>query len=165
MSKVDFPARAWPDMCLAYRDGELAGACLALQQAFSVDVPLLLVLSLADRAGHGLVTGTVATLENSARDWRETVIVPLRQTRQAMKSRYLAPAEVALRGDIKRAELEAEHLHVLRLAGLMPAAVADRPSAARHYLTACGLTDAAADDFIETFTAACAAQIERDDHE
>ena len=165
MIDFDFPARAWPDMCAAYRDADLAAACLALQQAFAVDVPLLLVLSLADRAGHGVAPQTIASLETGARDWRDTVIVPLRHTRQAMKSRYFAPAETALREDMKRAELEAEHLHVLRLAESLPAPVADAPPAARHYLAARGLTDDAANDFIETFAAACAAQIERQNHE
>ncbi|MDB5507103.1 MAG: hypothetical protein JWR75_1741 [Devosia sp.] len=152
-------------MCAAYRDTDLAGACLALQQAFSVDVPLLLVLSLADRASYGLAPDTIAALESGARTWRDTVIVPLRQTRQVMKYRFTAPAEVAFREDIKRAELKAEHLHVLRLAKLVPAPLAAMPSAARHYLAACGLTHAAADDFIETFASAYAAQIERVEHE
>jgi uncharacterized protein (TIGR02444 family) len=165
MSKLGFPARAWPDMCAAYRDQDLADACLALQQAFSVDVPLLLVLGLADRAGYGLAADTIATLADHAQGWRETVIVPLRQTRQAMKHRFIAPDEQALREDIKRAELEAEHLHVLRLAEMLPAPLADAPTATRHYLVACGLTDTAADDFSETFYAACAAQIEIADHE
>lgn len=165
MNNLVFPARAWPDMCSAYRDADLAGACLALQQAFAVDVPLLLVLSLADRAGHGLAPDTIATLESGAQIWRETVILPLRQTRQAMKSRFQASDEVALREDIKRAELEAEHLHVLRLTEILPAPLVGAASAARHYMMACGLTDAAADDFSETFAAACAAQIERAAHE
>jgi len=160
MIDFDFPARAWPDMCAAYRDADLAAACLALQQGFAVDVPLLLVLSLADRAGHGVAPQTIASLETGARDWRDTVIVPLRHTRQAMKGRYAAPAETALREDIKRAELEAEHLHVLRLAETLAAPVADAPPAARDYLATRGLTDEAANDFIETFAAACAAQIE-----
>ena len=165
MSNLDFPARAWTDMCAAYRDANLAAACLGLQQAFAVDVPLMLVLSLADRAGHGLSAATIATLQRDARAWRETVIVPLRETRRAMKTRFLAPGEVALRDAIKRAELEAEHLHVLRLAESLPAPVPNEQPAANQYLAACGLTDDAANDFIETFAAACAAQIESRDHE
>ena len=164
MANTQFPARVWPDMCAAYRDPALAQACLALQQAFAVDVPLLLVLSLADRAGHGLTPAAVTQLTTSAAVWREAVILPLRQARQAMKLRFTAPAETALRDDIKRAELEAEHLHVLRLTLNLPPATGEA-QAARHYLKACGLTDDAADEFIETFGAAAKAQLERTDHE
>ena len=164
MSDTQFPARVWPDMCATYRDPALSEVCLALQQAFAVDVPLLLVLGLADRAGHGVSPAAVGELTKGAAEWRETVIVPLRQARQGMKLRFTAPAEIALREDVKSAELEAEHLHVLRLAAALPPP-SGAARGARHYLEASGLTDAAADDFIETFAAACEAQIGRTDHE
>ena len=155
MTDMGFPARVWPDMCAVYRDPTLSAACRSLQEAFGVDVPLLLVLSLADRAGYGLSAAAVSELAQGAAAWREAVILPLRQARQAMKLRFTAPAEKVLREDIKRAELEAEHLP--------PASGTEQ--AARHYLKASGLTDDAADEFIDTFAAACAAQIARTDHE
>ena len=164
MTETAFPARAWPDICSAYRDLDLARACLALQEAYAIDVPLLLVLSLADRAGYGIAPASVEDLASGAAGWRETVIVPLRQARQGMKLRFTAPAEAALRDDIKRLELEAEHLHVLRLIDALPPPSAEA-DAARHYLGASGLTAEAADDFIDTFNAAYAAQIASLDHE
>jgi uncharacterized protein (TIGR02444 family) len=105
MTENAFPVRAWPDICSAYRDGDLAKACLALQEAFAIDVPLLLILSLADRAGYGIASVSVDDLVRGAAAWRETVIVPLRQARQGMKLRFTAPAEAALREGIKRLEL------------------------------------------------------------
>lgn len=164
MTENAFPVRAWPDICSAYRDGDLAKACLALQEAFAIDVPLLLVLSLADRAGYGIASVSVDDLVRGAAAWRETVIVPLRQARQGMKLRFTAPAEAALREGIKRLELEAEHQHVLRLVDALPPPIAE-VGAASHYLSASGLTADAADDFIQTFKAACAAQIASFDHE
>lgn len=164
MTETAFPARAWPAICAAYRDVDLAQACLALQEAFAIDVPLLLVLSLADRAGYGIAPASVKDLASDAAGWRETVIVPLRQARQGMKLRFTAPAEAALRDDIKRLELEAEHQHVLRLIDALPPRTAEADTA-RHYLGASGLTAEAADDFIDTFNAACAAQIASLDHE
>src|SRR5690606_17504008 len=123
MTEVDFPGRAWPDMCAAYRDAALAQACLDLQEGFGADVPLLLVLCLADRAGHGIGRDGLDALVEASADWREAVIRPLRRARQAMKGRFGAPAELALRSDIKRLELEAERLHVQRLTEAFPAAV------------------------------------------
>jgi uncharacterized protein (TIGR02444 family) len=125
MGKPAFVDRLWPDMCAAYRDADLNRACLALQEAYDVDVPLLLVMCLAERAGHFIATDGLKTLVGEARAWRETVIRPLRQARHGMKEKFQAPAELALRNDIKRLELEAERLHVLRIAEALPPASKD----------------------------------------
>lgn len=164
MNDHDFPSRAWPDMCAAYRNSELGQACLSLQEAFAVDVPLLLLLCLSDRAGRTISDRGLAALVGEAGAWRETVIAPLRQVRQAMKHRFVATAEAALRDEIKRLELEAERQHVARLVGGFPAiaAAADQGSA-RRYLATCGLTDEAATEFIEIFAAAHEAEIGRND--
>ena len=161
MSDRDFLSRAWPEMCAAYRNVELGRACLSLQEAFSVDVPLLLVLCLADQAGHAVSEDGLKALVDGAGTWRETVIAPLRQTRQAMKHRFASPSEVTLRDDIKRLELEAERLHVLRLVGAFPASSASGQVSAARYLATCGLTGDAARDFIEIFSTAFDAEVTR----
>ena len=153
MRDPDFLSRAWPDMCAAYRAPELAQACLALQDAFAVDVPLLLLLCLADRAGHGIADNGLTVLIASAGSWRETVIVPLRQARRGMKHRFLAKPETTLRDEIKRLELEAERLHVERLAADFPPAATAGQGAALRYLAHCGVTDEAAADFVALFAA------------
>lgn len=161
MIERDFLSRAWPDMCAAYRAPELGAACLALQDAFAVDVPLLLLLCLADRADHGIADDGLTRIIASAASWRDTVIVPLRQARRGMKHRFIAGPEIALREDIKRLELEAERQHVLRLAGDFPPAATVGNPAARRYLAHCGVTDAAAADFIDVFVAAFGAEVAR----
>lgn len=150
--------RVWPHMCAVYRDPALAQVCLAVQDAYNVDVPLLLVLCLADWQGHGLAQADLATLVTSAGDWREAAIRPLRQARQAMKGRFGADAEIELRDAIKRLELEAERLHVARLVDAYPAAsrgVAGAPA----YLALCGTPERVAQEFLRTFAAAYSAQV------
>lgn len=150
--------RVWPHMCAVYRDPALAQVCLAVQDAYNVDVPLLLVLCLADRQGHGLAQADLATLIRSAGDWREATIRPLRQARQAMKGRFVADPELALRDAIKRLELEAERLHVARLVNAYP--TSSRGSAgAPAYLAECGTPERAAQEFLRTFAAAYSAQV------
>ena len=159
MSSYSLIERAWPDMCAAYRDAKLGASCLAMQQAFAVDVPLLLVLCLADRAGRTMLPADLKRLVADAGAWRETVVVPLRGVRQAMKHRFDAPDAEALRDNIKRLEFEAERLHVVRLVEAYPEQAADGDPAAPAYLAACGVTAEAAQDFIEIFAAAHAAQV------
>ena len=125
MGKPAFVDRLWPDMCAVYRDADLSCACLDLQDSYDADVPLLLAMCLAERAGHFIAADDLKKLMGEARAWRETVIRPLRQARRAMKEKFQAPAELGLRNDIKRLELEAERLHVLRIAEALPPARGD----------------------------------------
>ena len=159
MQNKDFLDRAWPDMCAAYRNVELGQACLALQEAFSVDIPLLLVLCLADKSGRMISQDDLTALIDGSSAWRDTVITPLRQARRAMKHSFGSQSEVALRSDIKRLELEAERLHVLRLVETFPAEAVAGQAAAPSYLAKCGLTDIAAQDFIEIFATAFNAEV------
>jgi len=150
--------RVWPQMCAAYRVPALAQACLHLQDSRDVDVPLLLVLCLLDRQGHGLGESDLAALVASAKDWREAAIRPLRQARQAMKGRFGAEAELALREAIKRLELEAERLHVARLVAAYPTSAGGGAGAAA-YLNLCGVPARDAGEFLQTFEAALSAQV------
>jgi len=125
MGKPAFIDRLWPDMCAIYRDADLSRACLDLQDGYDADVPLLLVMCLAERAGHRITSHDLHELVDAATVWREAVIWPLRQARRVMKGKFQAPAELALRNDIKHLELEAERLHVLRIAEALPPASKD----------------------------------------
>jgi len=160
MTDFGFLRRAWPDMCAAYRDAALAQACLDMQESFDADIPLLLVLCLADRAGHGVGRNELEALADASAAWREAVIRPLRLARQAMKGRFGAPAEVALRSEIKRLELEAERLHVQRLTEAFPAAVPGSESAVLCYLGHRGVPVDAAHQFFKTFNLAHDAQVQ-----
>lgn len=151
--------RFWPDMCAAYRDADLAKACLGAQERWSADVPLLLVLCIADRAGFSLSKTAVLELTAAAQSWRETTIWPLRRIRQSMKGRFNDPAEVGLRDDIKRLELEAERLHVNRMASWFADLDKGDVPAAQHYLALCGASSVDADAFISIFNHAYNLQV------
>jgi uncharacterized protein (TIGR02444 family) len=158
MREADFPDHAWTDMCAIYRDAPLARACIDVQSSLAADVPLLLLLCLADKAGHAVDPEGVRALEAAGQAWRDAAILPLRQARTAMKGRFGAPAEADLRRRIKGLELEAERLHVLRLAAVLPAAAGGTPQAAFTYLAMRGGTMAAAARFIAIFDRAYDAQ-------
>lgn len=159
MSETGFLQHLWPDMCAAYRDAALAQACLGAQEKWQADVPLLLVLCLAHHAGHAIGRPELETLIRESAAWRETIVMPLRQARQQMKTRFTAPAETALREQIKRLELEAEHLHVLRLAEAFPQPVSGGGNAPLLYLSLCGAAAPEAEQFLATFNLAHEAQV------
>ncbi|WP_162243204.1 TIGR02444 family protein [Devosia sp. Leaf420] len=159
MSNPGFLQRVWPDMCAAYRDAALGRACLDLQERYNVDVPLLLVLCIADRVGHGIAAENLDALVIESEDWRAAAIEPLRRARQAMKGRFTAPSEQALRDDIKRLELEAERLHVQRLAEAFPPAGGEGGVAASQYLALRGVPTDIATQFLQTFDIAYDAQV------
>lgn len=146
-------------MCAAYRDAALGRACLDMQETRGADVPLLLLLCIADRVGHGIGRGDLEALIVESEDWREAVIQPLRGVRRVMKGRFTAPDENGLRDDIKRFELEAERLHVRRLAEALPPPRASSESAALLYLAMRGASATAASEFLKTFNLAYDAQV------
>jgi uncharacterized protein (TIGR02444 family) len=96
-----------------YRLPGVADACIALQDEAGVDVNLLLFLLWNARMGRVLSRADVEALESRVAQWREGVVIPLRDVRRQLKS---PPALVdkgaaeALRTRIKQAELEAERL-------------------------------------------------------
>jgi uncharacterized protein (TIGR02444 family) len=161
MTSDAFMKRFWSDMCAAYRDPDLADACLGVQEAFDADVPLLLVLCLADRAGHMIGRDALLVLVEDCQAWRGAAILPLRFARREMKGRFTDPAQLGLRDDIKRLELDAERLQVRRLSEIFPEARRDAESTALTYLAMRGAPAVAAADFIKTFQQAYDAQVLR----
>jgi uncharacterized protein (TIGR02444 family) len=96
-----------------YRLPGVADACIALQDEAGVDVNLLLFLLWNARMGRLLSRADVAALESRVAEWRDGVVIPLREMRRQLKS---PPALVekgtaeAFRTRIKQIELEAERL-------------------------------------------------------
>lgn len=159
MKDLGFLDRVWPDMCAAYRDPALGRACLDMQEEYDADVPLLLVLAIADHAGCGIGSSDVETLVSESEDWRDAVIRPLRRVRKAMKGRFTTAEESGLRDDIKRLELEAERLHVRRIAEVFATFCASGEGASLSYLAMRGTPAAAAREFQRTFNLAFDAQV------
>lgn len=159
MVKAAFLNRAWQDMAAVYRAPDLAAACLRMQERFDADVPLLLLLCLADQHEATASRDDLLAFFERADDWRETVIRPIRQVRQAMKLSFTGPDENGLRDAVKKLELEAERLHVMRLADAYPPASGYQAEAAATYLAQRHVPEAEARAFIETFSSAFAAQV------
>ena len=90
-------------------------ACLALQEG-GADVCLLLVSAWLGSTGTAFLPSRMEALESAARDWRETVIVPLRSLRQRWReSAQRDAALAALRDRLKQLELDAEKVLLERL--------------------------------------------------
>jgi uncharacterized protein (TIGR02444 family) len=82
-------------------------ACLALQDGYGVDVPLLLFAAwIGETRGVALSPDAVAEADGWIRDWRREVVQPLRAVRRRLKD---AGAET-LRQTVKAAELESERV-------------------------------------------------------
>jgi uncharacterized protein (TIGR02444 family) len=140
MQSPEFAESAWPAMLSLYADSRIPPLCLSLQEEFDADIPLLLVLVLADRNGITCMPEAFERFLADAALWRETVVRPLRAVRQAMKRVCATDAETALREDIKRTELQAEKLHVARLTKTLPADTGGIHALADVYLAKCRLS-------------------------
>ena len=159
MIKPAFLDSVWQDMGAVHRDERLAAACLVVQERFAVDVPLLLLLCLADHFQSAPSRDDLVSYIEQSSIWRQSVIVPIRTVRQTMKTAFIAPAEQALRDQIKRVELEAERLHVTRLVENYPPVATQQASAAPFYLGLCHAPTTDCGAFITTFATAFDAQI------
>lgn len=96
-----------------YRMAGVADACIALQDQVGVDVNLMLFLLWNASLRRQLSRKQVEDLETRVAEWRNGVVIPLREMRRQLKSPPTliekAAAE-AFRTRIKQVELEAERL-------------------------------------------------------
>lgn len=137
---TDLADSLWPEMVRLYAREHVSELCLSLQDEFDVDVPVLLFLVLTDRNGIGCDEHAFGRFLVEAARWRECVVRPLRTIRRAMKKHVMTTDESALREEIKRIELNAEKLHVSRLANAFPEGNDHKGTLAERYLTDRGLS-------------------------
>ncbi|HEY5598503.1 MAG TPA: TIGR02444 family protein [Kiloniellales bacterium] len=144
--------RFWDFSLAVYGHGEVAAACLALQDRHGVDVNVLLFCAWAGSRGHVLRAGELADLMAAARPWQETVIAPLRAVRRRLKAMAAAPESAIdrLREQVKGAELAAESVQQRLLFERLAIAAGDgAPGLAGGnmiaYLTALGIAADAVD--------------------
>jgi len=100
----------WRFSLAIYRTPGVPAECLALQDALSADVNLLLFCAWIGASRRSAVTE--ADLDGARRVvdvWHEQAVRPLRHVRQFMKA-YVSPECQALRNRIKGDELEAEQI-------------------------------------------------------
>jgi uncharacterized protein (TIGR02444 family) len=127
-----------------YRIPGVADACIRLQDEAGVDVNLLLFLLWNASMGRQLSRADVEDVERRVAEWRDGVVIPLRDLRRKLKSHpgmiEKGTAE-AFRTRIKQVELEAERLQQEALFAVAQAAplaqlVLDGQAAARNNVTA-----------------------------
>lgn len=105
----------WLFVLRLYKSGGVAPACLRLQDACAVDVPILLFAAWLGHRSVPLDEATMQTIDGSVAEWRAEVVQSLRRIRQRLKSGPApapTPATDALRDTVKSAELHAEKLEL-----------------------------------------------------
>jgi uncharacterized protein (TIGR02444 family) len=105
----------WTRMCVFYERPGIAPALLELQARYAIDVPLFLAVLLGAVSGASPDEQDIAVITKQVSGWRQAVIVPLRNTREALKSfagMMDRACVVRLREAIKKAELNAERVEV-----------------------------------------------------
>jgi uncharacterized protein (TIGR02444 family) len=110
------------------RDG-VAKLCLELQDRCGLDVNMLLFMFFLGQ--KGLAPHSISALEDAVRDWRDCVIIPLRQTRRFLRN---ADSDAAqdLRQKVKSNELQAERIEQHILCEAVQTVPSDDALAAAH---------------------------------
>jgi uncharacterized protein (TIGR02444 family) len=164
----------WRFSLRVYRAPGVEQACLALQERSGADVNLLLFCGWVGQGGRALDRRRLRQAMARVGAWQAEVVLPLRQTRRAIKRRSLdgplAATATALRKRILALELELEHVEqclLAELAGRWPPAARPRsPEGAVRaslvrYLELLGQPRRASDlSFLARLVAACVAGAE-----
>ena len=120
----------WDFSLAFYARPGVAEACLELQERCGADVNVLLYLLYLARNGRLLAAADIERIDALAAPWRQTVVIPLRGVRQALKASVGAfhpDATAALRTEVKRIELAAERVLQETLERLAPAEAMGTP--------------------------------------
>jgi uncharacterized protein (TIGR02444 family) len=113
-----------PEDCWAFAERFYAvpgvsAACLTLQDRHGADVCIVLYLLYLATTSRSLPDRIVAQVDESAKKWREAVVIPLRNVRNGLRQpRVGYPGRDSLRRLVLDAEVEAEHMQLLYLAAL-----------------------------------------------
>ena len=128
----------WDEVCALYAAPGVREACLQLQEANGVDVPLLLVVTVLARRGSALDDARLDALEAATQPWQSAVVAPLRAARRALRDDArsgdglgVEPATLrTLKASVQTAELAAERIQIEaleRMACDWPLAADPRP--------------------------------------
>ena len=119
----------WTFTVEMYGRSGVAKLCLDLQDRCGLDVNMLLFMFFLGQ--KGLAPHSISSLEETVRDWRDKVIVPLRTTRRFLRD---APSESAqeLRQRVKADELQAERIEQHILCAAVQPIPCDEPYAGAH---------------------------------
>lgn len=101
----------WTYSLAVYSQDGVPSSCLYLQDAYEVDVNILLLgLYGADQLKIDLTDEEIQLLDEEVREFRESVIMPLRGIRRRMKGMPLGGTGETVRNQIKGVEFQAEQL-------------------------------------------------------
>ncbi|WOJ92040.1 TIGR02444 family protein [Congregibacter variabilis] len=107
--------RLWRFATAVYAKPGVAQACIAAQEEWAVDVNLMLYVSWCAREARRLGAEDIRRAQDRCGQWRERVILPLRQQRVAWREQKSRAVEYAA---IKQLELDAERTQLDLLATL-----------------------------------------------
>ena len=96
-----------------YARTKVSEACLVLQDESGADVNLLLFLLFLAEHQRQVSAENIAEIDRAVIEWRDLVVKPLRALRRALKAgvgEISATVSESFRGQIKRLELESEHI-------------------------------------------------------
>jgi uncharacterized protein (TIGR02444 family) len=134
MAETETDARGspfWRFSLRFYRRPGVADACITLQDGAGVDVNLLLFLLWNAHMGRVLSRADIEALESRVAEWRDRVVIPLREVRRQLKS---PPALIdkgvaeTFRTQIKQIELEAERVQQESLFALAQSSELGQPA-------------------------------------
>lgn len=115
-----FPAHpAWDFVTRLYAAPGVAPACLDLQERHGIDVTFMLFCLWRGSVSARPIGEHMPALADCAREWRETVVLPLRAARRRLKAEADAssrPEARALYRNVLAAEIDCEHAELLILA-------------------------------------------------
>lgn len=107
----------WRYALRVYGSEGVSPACLHLQDTHGVDVNVLLIALYAGlEDGRKVGTEEIGKLDATAKELRETLVLPLRTIRRLLKPMPFGPGSEDLRNQIKKAEIHAEKFEQSRLA-------------------------------------------------
>jgi uncharacterized protein (TIGR02444 family) len=103
-----------------YARTKVSAACLVLQDEAGVDVNLLLFLLFLSEHQRQVNSEDIAEIDRAVAAWRDCVVKPLRSLRRVLKTgigEISVTVSETFRGQIKRLELESEHIEQSVLEG------------------------------------------------
>ncbi|OAN81252.1 TIGR02444 family protein [Jannaschia sp. EhC01] len=122
MTEATTEADLWDFALKVYGADGVAQDCLALQERFGVDVPVILCALWMSTRGIALDADGMARIAGAVGPWHTEVVVALRRVRQRLK---VGPPPApnhrseAVRNAVKSAELNAERIELAVLADMV----------------------------------------------
>ena len=120
---MQWPNNAFWNFSLQVYGGDgVPPICLGVQVRHSADINLLLYCAWAGALGHRINADDLALTKEAVARWHVEIVVALRDLRVKLKSDALGTTPElaeAIRAEIKRAELNAEHSEQIMLFGVL----------------------------------------------